>query len=193
MKYYTYKDVIAKIRDITRVIDIDAEAGRLERIIIQRAADRYPPSAYEVHWKIVQVENGLAEVPCDSIRVLRVMTTKHEKIGYRQDGVYIKPSHPHHELVIFYYALPKITVDGVEQVAILYDMIDYLAYEAIYCVILDGLQTGTINPNYYQIIERERDKAMYKLNASFRTVSIDAEENWLRALQSFTYYQNRGR
>lgn len=193
MRYFSWRDVLQKISDITRLVDVDAEAGRLERIILQKAMDHFPPSAMLQKTEKVKVENGIAQAPCNSTRVLRVTDTHGGKIGYRQTGVYIYPSRPHKELIVYYYTLPTVSIDGEETPVILYDMIDYLAYEAARMVLLDGLQTGTTNPNFYQVLVMESEKAYYKMKNSLRTISLDYQENMLQLNQTIMFYQNRGR
>ena len=208
MATYTYREVLQRIDDITDLIDSSAMEQRLKRLIYKAAIDSM--SAQSLITKtnvIVKVVEGLAEKPCDLLRLLRVLPVNNNQpthdpnhkdgyrnrtqmeptrlskgVGYDHDSKYIKPSWVRNGYVsLAYYAVPttKFVEDGeeYEEVMISYDQLDYCAYEAIRIVLLDEVGRGNINMAMYQIYEQE---AGYKFNVAVgnaRQLSIDDMES----------------
>jgi hypothetical protein len=208
MQTYTYREVLQRISDLTDLVDVSSMEQKLKRLIYKAAIDSMNANILLTKANVtLEVVDGLAEKPCDLIRLLRVHPvsgtmigidglgrnglrnrtpmepTRLQKVqGYDHNGKYIKPSWVRNGYInISYYAVPTMTevVDGVEveEIAISYDQLDYCAYEAIRLVLRDEAARGNVP---YQIYQEFNQESEFKFNVAVGNswqLSIDDMES----------------
>lgn len=200
MSVLTYKNVLLRISDLTDLVDVSAHRERLKRIIYRAAIDSRPAVAMLTKSMYpLQVINGLAEKPCDLIRLLRVHApssindtgprlgeamepTRLTKYGYDHDSAYIKPSGIRSGTIyIDYYAVPLVTVTDesgqeCQELMIGQEQLDYCAYEGIRIILRDELARGKMNANVYMLFEEEAQNAFQSALSNTRQITIDQME-----------------
>lgn len=214
MAVYTYKNVLQRIADLTSLVDISSHEERLKRLIYKAAIDSF--SAVNLITKnntVIEVIEGLAEKPCDLLRLLRVYAVngvpQHEsdyRLGthmeptrlqkgwtYDHNARYIKPSWVRNgHVAISYYAIPTVELeDGEEAVMISYEQLDYCAYKAASILMRDEAGKGTINYNIYLEFKDEAEGQMHVALSSMRKVSIDQMESQSWFMRNAQFFNPR--
>jgi len=215
MKILTYKNVLQRISDLTDLVDISTHQPRLKRLIYKAAIDSKAASALITKTGVpLQVINGLAEKPCDLIRLLRVHSsfsptdtgarlgepmepTRLHKKGYDHDATYIKPISTRNGFItIDYYAIPFIDItdeDGnvCQELSISHEQLDYCAYEAISIILRDEWARNKINANVYLVFEEKATDCFYVAKGSMRNFTIDQMESTTWMLRNAQFFNTK--
>lgn len=161
----------------------------------------------------VAIKNGVGELPCDLIRLLRAytgVTTTPESYdlyegeqmtprnlntngNYQHDGTFIRPSGVRTgTILIDYYAVPTIEyVDEGGQkcteMAIRMDQLDYCAYEAARIMLRDLAARRLIDPSIYQVFNEEAENHFHVAVGNATMMSIDQLEkvHWMNRNAQF--------
>jgi hypothetical protein len=203
MKVLTYRNVLQRITDLADFIDVSANLPRIKRLIYKAAIDsRAAVSMITKTVVPVEIKNGIGELPCDLLRLLRAYGSETdngkdmyrtgrpmEKNNLRQYGKYdktnthIKPSWLREGTIyIDYYAVPTIEVtdengDKCQEIQIAPSQLDYCAYEVIRILARDELVRGKIHGNVYQLFEEEAAAHYQVAVGDPRQLSIDDMES----------------
>lgn len=201
MKHFSYKAVLSRIQDETDLVDVKANEQRLKRLIWKAAVDSYTGDSLMTKQDVIDIKNGMGELPCDLIRLLRsreagqsyTLPSKrwnpaesaydhHYDNVAENNGQYIKPGFRTGRLWIAYYAVPTITEGDETTPAIYNSQVDYCAFYAICKLLRDDWARGKINANVYATFESDRDGAYHAALSSYEHVSIDDIEYtmWLQ-------------
>jgi hypothetical protein len=180
-----YRAVIGFISDqMGTLIDVDTEAGRLERLIYKAAGDVMSVKHMELRTDVVDVVEGLSRIPCHCVRLLRVVDMQNEPIkNYSREGAneYIRTGRRNGQVKMIYYGMPvaRYTAeDGVEHVVPLLSdkMIDYCGWYAICVLIREEVARQKFDKQVYGEYAQEKDNAYYKAIGNAAMVSIDEME-----------------
>lgn len=202
MRTLTYHNVLQRIDDITDLIDTSSMLPRLKRLIYKAALESMAAQSLITKHKVLDVIDGLAEKPCDLIRLLRVHPYKSNgngrtvanedfrnrtsyeptrldrRVGTDHDSRYIKPSWVRNgKILISYYAVPMIEYEGKEELAISMDQLDYCAYEAVRIVLRDEVGRGNVAMAMYQLFEDEAGRKFNVAVGNANQLSIDDIES----------------
>lgn len=215
MQTYTYREVLQRISDLTDLVDVSAMEQKLKRLIYKAAIDSMSANTLLTKSNVVvPVVEGLAEKPCDLIRLLRVIpassyhnddrrrrtpsepTHLHKSMGYDHDGKYIKPSWVRNgHISLIYYAIPTMVqvIDGkeVEEICINYDQLDYCAYEAIRLVLRDEAARQRVP---YQVYQEFNQESEFKFNVALGNswqLSVDDMESMAWFNRNSQYFNLR--
>jgi len=163
----------------------------------------------------VQVTNGIGELPCDLLRLLRAYgqdtsiansknnyrtgetmePTRLSRFGkYDKTQTHIKPSWLREGTIyIDYYAVPTVTIlqdDGsyCEEIQIAPSQLDYCAYEVIRILARDLLVQGKIRGDVYSLFEEEAMNHYQVAVGDPRQLSIDDMESAAWMLRNAQFY-----
>jgi len=138
METVDYRSVLGFIKDQAGdIVDIDTNKGRLKRLIHKAALDIKSPVYLITTQADIDVQNGIARMPCDLIRILRITNLHNQHIGWNRQGgnEAVQVGILSGKIRVYYKAIPTKKIhdeDGEEDViAILPEQIDYLGHYAI--------------------------------------------------------------
>lgn len=196
---------------------MSANLPRIKRLIYKAAIDSRAAISMITKTVVpVEVKNGIGELPCDLLRLLRVYgndndTNKHqyrtgrpmERHNLRQFGRYdktnthIKPSWLREGTVyIDYYAIPTIEViddngDSCQEIQINPSQLDYCAYEVIRILARDELIRGKIHGNVYSLFEEEAANHYHVAVGDPRQLTIDDMESAAWMMRNAQFFNLR--
>lgn len=187
MQTVDYRAVLGFIKDQAGdLIDVNKDRERIKRLIHKCIVD-VKSCVYLIN-RIVDIEvvDGIATLPCDLIRILRITDTKNNKIGWnRQSGnSAVKVNMRIGTIRVYYRGIPTMVIhseSGQEEVlAILPEQIDYAGHYAISILLREQWVRGLIPADKFQywdtvLVPEARSKA--KGMASL--TSIDEMERML--------------
>lgn len=203
MKLITYEAVLGFIQDQTKLIDVSSERNRLKRLIHLAAMNVTTHNYLVLRSAQVSIENGIGELPCDLVRILRVRTNDpggnpNNISEDRRDGSiswsrvgnqYIKPSILSGEVKVYYYAMPMMSDSKGEDVpAILPEMMKYCGYYAIKTVFRDDWMEGKMPGDRFSYWDQETDYAYNKAKGSTNLISIDEMDSALWMARNAQFY-----
>lgn len=217
MKTYTYKNVLLRIKDITDLIDVDANEQRLRRLINKAAIESI--SVYNFITKHVEVDvvNGIGELPCDLFRLLRAYpisnngvndlnsrsqeqmepTRLYQQYKYDKSDAFIKPDWIRTgKIGVSYYAVPTTEVlnskgEPCQEIAIDFEQLDYCANEAARFLMRDEFARGKINGQVYQLFAQEAEERLIAAVNNTRKVSIDQMESALWMSRNAQFFNTK--
>lgn len=199
METVDYRAVLGFIQDQAgSFVDIDSEKGRLKRLIHKAALDIKSPAYLISKGVEIEVHNGIAKMPCDLIRILRVQHPNGGKIDWNRQGgnEAIKVAILSGTIHLYYMAIPLTTIhdeDGEEQViAILPEQIDYLGHYAISIYLREEWIAGRMPRDrfeYWDTILVPEARAKAKGGASL--TSIDEMERLLFIMRNGQFIGRR--
>lgn len=171
-RQFTYRSVLQFIEDQTDLIDTSTHLGRLRRLIHKAVFQSYNSNILHLRTSTIKVRNGVGELPCDVIRLLRVEGAR----SYTHDGAFVKPlGMINGELDVAYYGSDTIKdPETGDLLPVIYEQqIDYCGFYAITRVLRDqvarGLLSATILGDFMQEMDSSYDKAV----GSENTISMD--------------------
>jgi hypothetical protein len=198
---------LQRITDLAAFVDVSANLPRIKRLIYKAAIDSRPAIALITKAGVpVEISNGIGELPCDLIRLLRAYgnpnpnnTVPHKKAyrtgesmeptrlnqygKYDKTNTHIKPSWIREGRIhIDYYALPTVTVmddagNECQEIQVSPSQLDYCAYECIRILARDELITGKLRPDVYALFEEEAASQYLVAVGDPRQLSIDDMES----------------
>lgn len=188
MRYHTWKAVVSRIKDLTSLVDVETQQQRVKNLIFKKAVDSIDVKTLSLEDRLIDVKNGMAELPCDLVRLLRTQEpTTGQNIKVRQDGSYLKAPYPSGQVRIHYYSLPYKDDEPIVH----YDQIDYISYYVICVMMLDDVAMKKIDPAIYAEFKDMRDLEYHKHKASMRTISIEDMESSLWMMRNGLYLNPR--
>jgi len=201
MKSVSYKAVISFINTETDLIDTGANKSRLKKLIHWAAVQSYTSETRVEKISRVEIKEGVGELPCDLLRLLRVFPSghvrggagfstdrvndqvapRHSGVPYQSDNNMIRMRDMRNGFVeVSYYAMPTVTINDngkdVEVPAINHAQIEYCAYYAISRMLRDRFIRGVISADAYMIFKEEKDRAYRMATSSYDLISIDEME-----------------
>jgi len=201
MRAYSYRNVIQRISDIAgNLIDVSSNLPRIKRLIYQAAIQSVSAMTIPLKTGVaVEIMNGVGELPCDLIRLLRAYDAmegtgdrtlrpydpRNLKFGnkYQHDGMYIKPNWKRQgKVYIDYYAMPTITVtdesgNECQEISISSHQLDYCAYEVVRTLLREEFALGKINGQVYQLFDEEAQGHFHRAMGNVKMMSIDDFES----------------
>lgn len=183
MQKINWKTILGVIqREVPNLIDIEAQKERLKDLIHHKAL-RTATSEW-LCWieKKITVENGIAQLPCDLVRLLKVFDDKMCEIQVNRDNTaYLKAPCLKGCLYIHYYGIPMMEEDGEEVPSLIYEFSDYYAWSVIKSVLQEKWIEGKIGDSKWAWIERQEDLHFDAAISNTNLYSItDLEEQvWL--------------
>jgi len=161
MQYITWKSVVGIIqREVPKLtLDVEAEKERI-RDLIHHKALKMAPAEWLEHKSCIElcVKNGIAQLPCDMIRLLRVVDYSghilHSKMNAKS---VIKAPYKEGKVFIDYYAIPMVKEDEEEIIALKYEYIDYYAWSVIESLLQEDYIEGKIPENRWRWIQQKAD------------------------------------
>ena len=196
------------------MVDVSAHLPRLKRIIYKAAIDSKAASTLIPKSAVLPVINGLAEKPCDLIRLLRVhagnsitddgirtgepVEVLHlRKKGYDHNSQYIKHSNIRNgNIRIDYYAIPFIETEDengntCQELLISHEQMDYCAYLAISIILRDEWARQKISGQVYQEFSEHASWAYNAALGSARNFSIDQLESAAWMLRNGQFFNTK--
>lgn len=184
MRHHSWRAVKSRITDLTSLVDVESQEDRVKNLIFKKAIDSIDVKSLHLIEKDIPVENGMAELPCDLVRLLRVQETQTgHPIKVRQDGAYLKAPFPSGTVRVRYYSLPYKDDEPIVH----YDQIDYIAYYVICILMLEDVARKKIDPAIYAEFKDQRDIEYHKHKASVRTLSIEDFESAIWMMRNGLY------
>ena len=164
----------------------------------------------------VKVTNGIGELPCDLIRLLRAYGSDNdtgksvvrtgeamERNNLKQYGKYdktnthIKPSWLREGTIyVDYYAVPTVEImdengDSCQELQINPSQLDYCAYEVIRILARDELVRGKMRPDVYGLFEEEAQGHYQAAIGDTRQLSVDDMESAAWMLRNAQFFNLR--
>jgi hypothetical protein len=192
---------------------VSANLPRIKRLIYKSAIDsRAAISMITKSCIPVDIVNGIGELPCDMLRLLRAygnnmsqfrtgnsMEKNHlgHKGKYDKTNTHIKPSWIREGTIfIDYYAVPTVEVmqeDGTtcQEIQISPSQLDFCAYEVIRILARDELVRGKMNGNVYALFEEEASAHYQVAIGDPRQLSIDDMESAAWMMRNAQFYNLR--
>ena len=204
------------------MIDVDTHKPRLKRLIRKAAIDSLAAISLIEKTNIpVKVKNGQGELPCDLLRLLRVVgssadsgdllnswhrdgrtrevmepTHLHTYRSYDHNSHYIKPTWVREGVIyIDYYAVPMVEIvdkgKTYMDVGIHPDALDYCAYEAARIIMRDMAARGQVDFAIYQVFDEEAANKLHVAVGSINKISIDQVEEMAFLQRNAQFFNQR--
>ena len=213
MKVLTYRNVLQRITDLADFIDVSSNLPRIKRLIYKCAIDSRAAISMITKTAVpVQITNGIGELPCDLLRLLRAYgdnshgartgdameSTRLKSFGrYDKTNTHIKPSWIREGTIyIDYYAVPTVEVtdengQSCQEIQVAPSQLDYCAYEVIRILARDELVRGKMRPDVYGLFEEEAANHFQVAIGDTRQLSIDDMESTAWMLRNAQFFNLR--
>lgn len=193
MQKINWKTVVGIIqREMPTLIDVQSQKERIKGLI-HLAALRTATSEW-LQWTEVKikVKNGLAQLPCDLIRLLKVYDVHGNELHIQSNGsAYLKPTFKEGEIIIHYYAMPLEDVDGEQMPSLIYEYANYYAWYCIHSILKEDWIIGKIPSDRFAWIEQRMDNEYDAALSNTNLYSITDLEEQLFMMQNGIFYNNR--
>jgi hypothetical protein len=200
---------------------VSSNLPRIKRLIYKAAIDSRGAVSFITKTAIpVTVTNGIGELPCDLIRLLRAYgapsanSTIPNRKGYRtgelmeptrlnQHGKYdktnthIKPSWVREGTIyVDYYAVPTVNItdesgNTIQEVQINPEQMDYCAYEVIRILVRDEMVQGKMRGDVYQMFDEEATNHFHVAVGSAKQLSIDDMESAAWMMRNGQFFNSK--
>lgn len=213
MKVLTYRNVLQRITDLADFIDVSANLPRIKRLIYKAAIDSRAAISMITKTAVpVTVTNGVGELPCDLLRLLRAYGSgsgeyrsghtmepaRLKRSGrYDKTNTHIKPSWLREGTIyIDYYAVPTIEItdengETCQEIQIQPSQLDYCAYEVIRILARDELVRGKMRPDVYGLFEEEAMNHYQVAVGDPRQITIDEMESAAWMMRNAQFFNLR--
>lgn len=173
------------------IIDVQAQKERIKSLIHQAALRTATSEWLEWREEVLEVKNGLAQLPCDLIRLLKVLDAFGCNLHVDKDATaVIKPPFKEGKVVIHYYAIPTKEVDGEVVPSLVYEYAHYYAWYCIHAILKEDWIMGKIASDRFGWIEQRMDQEYDAALGNTNLYSITDLEEQLWMMQNGGLFDN---
>lgn len=192
MQNITWKTVVARLQQKTKLVDVQSEEKRVKSLIYTGALKL--TSSEWLIWKEerITVANGMAKMPCDLIRLLKAWDTNGKPLTASREGEYMRSCSPSGQIIIHYYALPLVEdEDGNKVPRLLNEYLEWYVWFVIHEMMMDEWIEGKLGNDKWGWIEQQYDAAYNEAIGSIDLLSITDMEQAVRVMQNGIFYDNK--